>query len=141
MVKVKAEKDALDVVIVGAEWGEGKRANWLSSFAIACIDEDDNLLEIGKVSTGLKEKEEEGLSFQQMTETLKPLIISEKGKEVKVKPKVVIEVAYEELQKSPTYSFGYALRFPRVRKLRIDKDVLEAVTLEMIEQLYRKQKK
>lgn len=141
MVKLKSEKDALDVVIIAAEWGEGKRASMLSSYTISCIDEDGNFLEIGKVSTGLKEKEEEGLTFSQMTEAIRPLIISEKGREVKLKPKIVIEVAYEEIQKSPTYQSGYALRFPRVRSMRIDKDPLEAVTFNTIENLYYEQNK
>lgn len=99
MVKLKETMENLDLVIIGAEWGEGKRSKWLSSFELACRDEDGNLLEIGKVSTGLKEKSSEGLSFEELTILLKPLIISEKGKHVKLKPEIVIEVAYEEIQK------------------------------------------
>ena len=134
-------RETLDLAIVGAEWGEGKRAKWLSSYTIACIDNDGNFLEVGKVSTGLKEKREEGLSFDEMTEILKPLIISEKGKEARIKPKIVIEVGYEEIQKSPTYASGYALRFPRVEKLRDDKGADEASTLDYIKKLYDGQKK
>jgi DNA ligase-1 len=142
MVKLKETMENLDLVIIGAEWGEGKRANWLSSYILACQDEDGNLLEIGRVSTGLKEKREEGLSFDEMTETLKPLIISEKGKEAKIKPQIVIEVAYEEIQKSPTYGSGYALRFPRVVRLRTDeRDVSDISTLEYVDELYYGQKK
>jgi len=64
MVKLKPVMESLDVVIVGAEWGEGKRATWLTSYAIAVRDEEGNLLEIGKVSTGLKELEgEDGTTF------------------------------------------------------------------------------
>jgi DNA ligase-1 len=141
MVKFKAMMETLDLVIVGAEWGEGKRSKWLSSYTIACLDENDNLLEIGKASTGLKEKEEEGLSFVEMTRLLKPLIISEKGKEVKVKPKIVIEVGYEEIQKSPSYSSGYALRFPRVIQIRDDKGMEDASGLDYVKKLYAGQKK
>ncbi len=141
MVKFKAMMETLDLVIVGAEWGEGKRSKWLSSYHIACIDENDNFVEIGKASTGLKEKEEEGLSFMEMTRLLKPLIISEKGKEVKVKPKIVIEVGYDEIQKSPTYESGYALRFPRVIQIREDKGPDEASALDYVEKLYNGQKK
>ena len=134
--------ETLDLVIVGAEWGEGKRAKWLSSYTIACLDENGNFVEIGKVSTGLKEKEEEGLSFVEMTRLLKPLIISEKGKEVKVKPKIVIEVGYEEIQKSPTYASGYALRFPRVIALRtMDKGPEQASALDYVKKLFAGQKK
>jgi len=141
MVKLKGTKENLDLVIVKAEWGEGKRSSWLSSYTLACKDEDGNFLEIGKASTGLKEKEEEGLSFKEMTTLLKPLIIKETGKEVKVKPKIMIEVGYEELQKSPTYSSGYALRFPRVLALRRDKSPEDANTLNQVEEFYKKQKK
>ena len=135
-VKIKPVMEALDLVIIEAEWGEGKRANWLSSFTVACQDEDGNLLEIGKVSTGLKEKREEGLSFEEMTELLKPLIKKEKGKTVTVKPKIIIEINYEEIQKSPTYTSGYALRFPRVIRLRDEKSIHDINTLSEIEELY-----
>ena len=142
MVKFKAVMETLDLVIIAAEWGEGKRAKWLSSFTVACLDENDNFAEVGKVSTGLKEKEEEGLSFLEMTRLLKPLIISEKGREVKVKPKIVIEVAYEEIQKSPTYTSGYALRFPRVISLRtMDKGPEQASSIEYVKKLFEGQKK
>ena len=141
MIKFKALMETLDLVIVGAEWGEGKRAKWLSSYTIACIDEDENFVEVGKASTGLKEKKEEGLSFEEMTKLLKPLIISEKGKEAKIKPKIVIEVGYEEIQKSPTYESGFALRFPRVISQRLDKGANEASTLDYVKKLYASQKK
>jgi len=141
MVKFKSIMETLDLVIVGAEWGEGKRSKWLSSYEIAAIDDNGNFVEVGRASTGLKEKKEEGLSFEEMTKMLKPLIISEKGKEVKVRPKIVIEVGYEEIQKSPTYESGFALRFPRVESLRIEKGPSEASTLEYVKKLYDGQKK
>ena len=100
-----------------------------------------NFVGVGKASTGLKEKEEEGLSFVEMTKLLKPLIISEKGKEVKVKPKIVIEVGYDEIQKSPTYESGFALRFPRVIQQRLDKGPDEASMLDYVKKLYASQKK
>lgn len=138
-VKIKPSMETLDLVIVGAEWGEGKRSGWLSSFTIACQDEDGNLIEIGKVGTGIKEKTEEGASFEELTNLLKPLIISEKGKEVKVKPKIVLEIEYEEIQSSPSYSSGYALRFPRLKEIRDDKPVREVHTLKEVEKLYKEQ--
>lgn len=141
MVKMKPVMDSLDLVVVGAEWGSGKRATWLSSFTLACIDGDGAYLEIGKMGTGIKEKEEEGVSFKQLTEELKPLIISEKGREVKIKPKVVLEVSYEEIQKSTNYSSGYALRFPRLVNLRLDRDANGCSTLDMVEDYYSGQKK
>ena len=140
MCKLKAERETFDLTIVKSEWGEGKRSNWLSSYSIACRDEDE-FLEVGKASTGLKEKREEGLSFAEMTDLLKPLIKKEEGKEAILKPKVVIEVGYEEIQKSPTYSSGFALRFPRVVSLREDKGPRDTTTLDMIKDAYKKQKK
>jgi len=142
MVKLKPTMKELDLVIVGAEWGTGKRAGWLSSFVLACRDEEtSDFLEVGKVGTGIKEKEEEGVSFEQLTKILKKYIISEKGKEVKIKPEIVVEVTYEEIQKSPTYSSGYALRFPRVTRLRDDRAPEEASTLQMVEEYFHEQKK
>ena len=76
-----------------------------------------------------------------MTDLLKPLIKKEEGKEAILKPKVVIEVGYEEIQKSPTYSSGFALRFPRVVSLREDKGPRDTTTLDMIKDAYKKQKK
>jgi len=98
------------------------------------------MLEIGKVATGFKEKVEEGTSFEEMTDLLKPLIIEEKGKIVTVKPKIIIEVAYEEIQKSTEYSSGYALRFPRLVRLRIDRGADDAASLEDVENLYHMQR-
>ena len=134
-VKVKPTMDTLEVVIVGAEWGEGKRGKWLASFVIGVRNEDDEIVEIGRVGTGIKEKEEEGLSFGQLTELLLPDIIEERGREVKVKPKIVIEVNYEEIQKSPTYSSGYALRFPRLVRMRDDRGVSDINTLSDIQEM------
>ena len=140
MVKLKPTKENLDLVITGAEWGEGKRSKWLSSYTLACIDEG-KFLEVGKASTGLKEKREEGLSFAEMTDLLKPLIKKGEGKEVLLKPEIVIEVGYEEIQKSPTYSSTFALRFPRVIHLREDLGPRDISTLKIVEMFYDKQKK
>ena len=140
MVKYKQVMETLDLVIVGAEWGEGKRANWLSSFYLSCKDDDGNLLRIGKVATGLKEKKEEGLSFEELTKLLKPLIIKQKGRNVEVEPKVIVEVAYEEIQRSPEYESGFALRFPRIIRMRDDKPLDEIAELSHIEELYNNQR-
>ncbi len=139
-VKVKPVMESLDVAIVGAEWGEGKRAKWMTSFIVACRDEDNNLVTIGKVGTGIKELEGEGVTFQQLTEMLKEDVIHEKAKEITVKPKIIIEVHYEEIQKSPTYTSGYALRFPRFIRLREDRGVHDCSTLEQVEELYKEQR-
>lgn len=141
MVKLKSAMDTVDLVIVGAEWGEGKRSGWLTSFALACIDDNNKFLDIGKVGTGIKEKPEEGLSFGELTDMLKPHVISEKGREVKIKPEIVLEIQFEEIQASTNYSSGYALRFPRVVLARTDRSPEECTTLSMIKEAFDKQKK
>ncbi len=138
MIKIKPEERDYDLVIIGAEYGTGKRAGWLSSFTLGCRHGAD-FLEIGKVGTGIKEKADEGVSFEELTKKLKPLVTEEKGREVKVKPKVVVSVTYQEIQKSPTYSSGFALRFPRVTALRPDRSASDAETLEQIQKDYEKQ--
>ncbi len=139
--KLKPVLEPLDLVIVGASTGEGKRAATLSSYVVACQDEDGNLLEVGKVSTGVKEKAEEGVTFDELTKLLQPLITEHKGCDVVVKPKIVVEVAYEEVQKSPTYTSGYALRFPRFKRLRVaEKTVDDINTLADIERIFHAQK-
>ena len=130
-VKWKPEDKDFDLVITGAEWGTGKRAGWLTSFDVSCND-DGVLKEIGKVSTGLKEKEEEGLSFIEMTKMLKELEIEEHGRRIKVKPKIVVAVQYQNIQKSPTYSSGYALRFPRIVRYRPDRGIDDVATLSEV---------
>ena len=135
MYKIKPIMETLDLVIIGAEWGTGIRSNWLSSYILACRDEDTGkFLSCGMMGTGLTEEQ-----FQQMTEMLKPLIIKEEGRTVWTKPKIVVEVAYQEIQKSPNYESGYALRFPRLVKLREDKGPEEADTLERVKELYKTQ--
>lgn len=137
-IKMKPTMQELDLVVVGAQWGNGKRSRWLTSFTLACQSEDGDILEVGKVGTGMKEEadDEDVVSFAQLTQLLEPLIIGQKGKEVSTKPEVVLELAYEEIQKSPTYSSGYALRFPRVLRLRSDRAIDDIATKEDIEELY-----
>ena len=137
-VKLKPTLEPLDLVITGATWGEGKRSNWLSSFIVSC-KEDDKFLEIGRVGSGVKEKNE-GIKFSELTKELKKLIIKSSGKEVEVKPKIILEVGYEEIQKSPSYNSGYALRFPKIISLRIDKGLNDIDTIERINRIYKNQR-
>ncbi len=132
--KIKPIMETLDLAIIGATWGEGARANWLTSYILACRDPDTGkLLECGMMSTGLSEEQ-----YQYMTKTLKPLTTSEKGRIVYVKPKIIIEVGYQEIQKSPNYSSGYALRFPRFIKERTS-DKPEPDSIERVMNLYKSQ--
>ena len=140
MLKVKPDTRDLDLVITGAEYGTGKRSGWLSSFILSCKNKDE-YLEIGKVGTGIKEKSDEGLSFEDLTKMLKPLITKEKGKIVQIKPKIIVAVHYQDIQKSPNYKSGFALRFPRFVNLRKDKPLSEINTLDEIKHDFTHQKK
>lgn len=141
MMKLKPSRENLELAIVGAEWGEGKRVSWLSSFTLACRGEDGEFLEIGKVGTGIKEKSEGGVSFEELTKMLKPLIIGQKGRAARIRPEIVVEVGYEEIQKSTTYSSGYALRFPRLLAVREDRLSEDCSDIAYIRQLYSSQNK
>ncbi len=140
MLKIKPEERDLDLVITGAEYGAGKRSGWMSSFILSCRKENE-YVEVGKVGTGIKEKEGEGISFDELTKKLTPLITEEKGKTVKIKPKIVVSVTYQEIQKSPNYNSGFALRFPRFTALRPDKPLSEITTLEEIKKDLDNQKR
>jgi len=142
-LKVKPTLENLDVVIVGGTWGTGKRAGTVGSLILGIRDSSTGkFLEIGMLGTGIKEKKtaETDTTLIEMTKMLKPLITSEKGNTIKVKPKIVIEVAYEEIQKSPTYESGYALRFPRFIRLRPEKSIHEADDLNRVKKIYDMQK-
>jgi len=143
MLKLKpAEKD-LDLVITGAEYGTGKRSGWLSSFILSCKGKKQGeYLEIGKVGTGIKELKDskEGVTFDKLNDLLKPLIISEKGKTAKIKPRIIVSVTYQEIQHSPNYNSGWALRFPRITELREDKPLSEIANLEEVERDFKAQK-
>lgn len=142
-LKVKPVLESLDLAIIGAIWGTGKRAGWLGSYILACRDSNTgDFLECGMLGTGVKEKKTlpTDITLKELTKILKPYIESEKGSEIKIKPKIVIEVAYEEIQKSPTYSSGYALRFPRLLRVRWDKGPEEIDDLERIEKIFKMQK-
>lgn len=139
-LKLKPVMNELDLVITGAEYGKGKRAGWLSSFDIAC-KEDNEFLDIGKVGTGIKEKEDlegGGTTFDQLTKLLKPLITHEKGKHIQVKPKIVITVTYQNIQASPTYKSGFALRFPRLTTLRLDRKPSSIATAKEVAEEFKR---
>lgn len=129
-LKIKQTMENLDLVIIGADWGEGRRAHWLASFLLGIKDEQGTFLEIGKVGTGITDE-----TFTILTKKLKPYIVEQKGKTVTLVPHFVVEVAYEEIQKSPNYESGYALRFPRVVRFREDKSVEEADDLARLHEI------
>jgi DNA ligase-1 len=147
MLKIKPEEKDLDLVITGAEYGKGKRSGWFSSFIISCRGNNrGEYLEIGKVGTGIVEKEEskednEKVSFSELTEKIKPLIEKEGKDRVYIKPKIIVAVTYQEIQKSPNYNSGWALRFPRITTLREDKPLSEIADLKEVEKDFGNQKR
>lgn len=132
MAKLKPSKKDLDVVIVGAEYGTGKRAGGLTSFIVACRD-NGGFVEIGRVSSGLKEKEgNEGTTYSELDAILQKLVTKREGNLVHVKPTVIVSVTYQNIQPSPTYSSGFALRFPRITHYRPERGSRDIVTLDDI---------
>lgn len=137
-LKKKPLMDTLDLVIVGAEWGFGRRANLIGSYSVACYDpETSRYLQVGKVGTGLSDEQ-----LKELTEIISSLMDGgEAGGVFAVRPKLVLEVAFEEIQKSPNYDSGFALRFPRFISIRDDKDPEEADTIQRIGRVYSQQLK
>ena len=108
----------------------------MGSYRLACRDQTtERLLDLGWVATGLTDE-----ALAELTEMFSELIIVEKGMELEIKPAVIFEVAYEEIQHSPNYSSGYALRFPRMVTVRDDKSLDDADTLERVVSLYKGQR-
>jgi len=127
--------DRLDLVIVAADWGYGRRSGWLSNYHLAVRDEaTGELLEVGKTFKGLTDNE-----FDWMTRRLQQLKISEDKYTVQVKPELVVEVAYNEIQRSPHYKSGFALRFARIVRIREDKRPEGSDTIERMRTLFEKQ--
>lgn len=127
--------ETLDVAIVAAEWGYGRRTGWLSNYHLAVRDEQSGeLLVVGKTFKGLTDEE-----FKEMTRRLQELKTSETDFTVSVSPNVVVEVAYDEIQRSPHYKSGFALRFARITRIRSDKAVNEVDTLRRLQVLYDQQ--
>jgi DNA ligase-1 len=133
MVKLKPVMETLDLAVVGAKWSEGRRSGWLGRLKLGAWNEEEQRYEmVGRMATGLTDEE-----LEEITNRLKPLITEEDGRDVTVEPEILLEVEYEEIQESPTYESGYALRFPRLKSFRDDKE--QADTKEKLERLYTQQ--
>ena len=130
--KLKATQ-SVDCVIVAADRGSGRRVGWLSNYHLAVRDGED-WADVGKTFKGLTDRE-----FTLMTERLRALATADDGYTVRVRPEVVVEVEYNEIQKSPTYPSGFALRFARIARIREDKAPGQATTLEELRGLYERQ--
>ena len=132
--KLKEELDTLDVVIVAAEYGHGKRAGVISDYTFAVRDGDE-LRTVGKAYSGLTDKE-----IDEMTRRLKEITVKDFGYRRQVKPEIVVEVAFDSIQRSERHDGGFALRFPRIKRIRTDKGPGEIDDIEKVEKLFAGQK-
>jgi DNA ligase-1 len=134
--KLKYELDTVDAVIVIAEYGHGKRAGTLSDYTFAVRDEHDSgsLKTIGKAYSGLTDAE-----IAKMTNTLRSITVKDEGYRLVVRPEIVLEVAFDSIQKSDRHNSGFALRFPRIKYIRTDKTVRDIDTLEKVQRIYERQ--
>ena len=132
-LKLKRELATLDVVVTAVEFGHGKRIGVLSDYTFAVRD-GDQLLNIGKAYSGLTDAE-----ILEMTKWFLEHTIEDQGFRRTVEPKVVLEVAFNNVMKSDRHSSGYALRFPRIVRLRPDKLPEEADTIERAKEIFDKQ--
>jgi DNA ligase-1 len=126
-LKLKRPLDTLDVVVVGAEWGHGKRHGVLSDVTFAVAREDGELVTVGKAYTGLTDAE-----IAEMTALLHEITVTDNGYYRTVRPQIILEVAFDAVQRSSRHRSGYALRFPRIARWRHDKPVEEIDTLERV---------
>jgi DNA ligase 1 len=131
--KLKKAYATLDVVVTAVEYGHGRRHSVLSDYTFA-IRDGERLLNIGKAYSGLTDAE-----IREYTAIFAGLTIEDQGFRRRVEPKIVIEVAFNNIQKSARHESGFALRFPRILRFRPDKPVTEIDTRESVRQLYEKQ--
>ena len=134
--KLKYELDTVDAVIVIAEYGHGKRAGTLSDYTFAVRDEHDggSLKTIGKAYSGLTDVE-----IAKMTDKLRSITVRDEGYRLVVRPEIILEVAFDSIQKSDRHNSGFALRFPRIKYIRTDKTVRDIDTMEKVQRIYERQ--
>jgi DNA ligase 1 len=133
-LKLKRELATLDVVVTGAEFGHGKRAGILSDYTFAVCGAGGELLNVGKAYSGLTDVEIAEMSAWMMEHTLK-----DQGYFRTVEPLMVLEVAFNNIMRSGRHASGFALRFPRILRIRKDKPVSEIDTVERVEEIYQSQ--
>jgi len=133
-VKLKRELATLDVVVTGAEFGHGKRAGILSDYTFAVRDDAGELLNVGKAYSGLTDAEIAEMSAWMMAHTLE-----DRGFFRTVEPLMVLEVAFNNIMRSGRHASGFAMRFPRILRIRTDKPVDEIDTVERVEEIYQSQ--
>jgi len=135
LLKIKPTMEPLDLVVTRATYSEGRRSEWLGRLYVGCHDPDTGgFREVGRLSTGYTDDE-----LADLTDRLEDLVTARDGRDVELRPAVVVEVEYEEIQESPEYGSGYALRFPRFLEVREDLAPTDADTFERVESLYEGQ--
>jgi len=132
-LKMKRELATLDVVVTAVEFGHGRRIGVLSDYTFAVWD-GDKLANIGKAYSGLTDVE-----IMEMTQWFLDHTIEDQGFRRTVEPKIVLEVAFNNMMQSDRHESGFALRFPRIVRLRPDKSVAEADTIERVREIFAKQ--
>lgn len=130
-MKIKPAFETLDVVVTGGIWGSGRRRGLLSSLVVSIRDQDE-FKTVGKVGTGFSEE-----ILKDLTAKLEPKLITTRGRHVEIEPEMVIEVDFQDIQKTNRYRAGYVLRIPRFKRERTDKSIREADTLERLKRLYK----
>lgn len=126
--------ETIDCAIIAADRGSGRRRGWLSNYHLAVAGDDGGFSPVGKTFKGLTDKQ-----FTEMTARLQELQLADDGYTVTVKPAIVVEVAYNEIQRSPQYSSKFALRFARIKRIRADKSVEQITTLAELQNLFERQ--
>jgi len=133
-VKLKRELASLDVVITGAEYGHGRRATLLSDYTFAVRDPHGDLLNVGKAYSGVTDAE-----IAHLTQFLKEHTLEDHGHFRTVEPLVILEVAFNNIMRSDRHASGFALRFPRILRIRTDKPLAEIDTVDRVEEIYLSQ--
>ena len=136
-LKLKKALATLDCVVVGVEWGHGKRRGVLSDYTFAVRETDEpgaRLLTIGKAYTGLTDAE-----IATMTDHFKAITLQDHGRYRTVVPEVVVEIAFDRIMRSSRHRSGFAMRFPRIVRMRDDKSPAEIDTMASVEALFGEQ--
>ncbi len=135
-LKLKRPFGTLDVVVTAAQYGSGKRAGWLSDLTFAVRGDGEDLLDVGKAYSGLTDEE-----IRSLTDHFKSTVTRRAGELLEVQPEVVLEVAFDGIQRSLRHAGGFALRFPRIVRRRADLGLDDVDTLRRVEQLFEEQRR
>jgi len=137
-LKLKTHLPTLDCVVTAAEYGHGKRRNSLSDYTFAVWRGDPTngdaaeLVNIGKAYSGVTDAE-----IAELTTLFKSIAVADNGRVFQVRPQVVMEIAFDQIQRSARHASGFAMRFPRIKNIRRDKRPEDADRIERVEEIYQ----